>query len=97
LRFYNPTEQSFQLRVWLTDEHLKGAAHTDREWPFSYHIIEKEHRFLRERGKTYRTNEIWKEVIDKSTGNKLKEELVIKNFSEVKYSIDSLPDRPDIN
>jgi vancomycin resistance protein VanW len=90
LRFSNPTEQSFQLRVWLTDEHLKGAVRTGKEWPLSYHIIEKEHRFLRESDKTYRTNEIWREVIDKSAGNKLKEELVIKNFSEVKYSIESL-------
>ncbi|MEQ6377427.1 VanW family protein [Bacillaceae bacterium S4-13-56] len=32
LRFYNPTEQTFQIKVWLTDKHLKGAILTDREW-----------------------------------------------------------------
>ncbi len=88
LRFYNPTKQTFQIRVWLTENHLKGAVLTDAELPEAYHVFEKEHRFLKRDEKVYRQNEIWREVIDKRTGNKIREELVGKNLAEVKYEID---------
>ncbi|WP_242064672.1 VanW family protein [Lysinibacillus sphaericus] len=29
LRFYNPTSKSFQIKVWVTDKHLKGANGTN--------------------------------------------------------------------
>ncbi len=87
LRFYNPTEYTFQTHVWLTDKHLKGAIYSDKEIPVSYHITEKKHYFLKKNGKNYRKNEIWKTVIDKKTGNQVREEFLIKNFSEVKYPI----------
>lgn len=87
LRFFNPTNQTFQIRVWLTDEHLKGAIYTDEELAYSFHIKEKNHRFLRKDGNNYRENELWRSVIDKKTGNKIKEEFLRRNFSEVKYNI----------
>ncbi|MEJ8544053.1 VanW family protein [Brevibacillus borstelensis] len=93
LRLYNPTEQTFQLRVWLTDTHLKGAIYTDREWPLSYHLEERNHQFIRREDKNYRRNEIWRLVIDKKTGNRTSEELAIRNFSEVKYALDEVPPR----
>ncbi|MBO8163778.1 MAG: VanW family protein [Brevibacillus sp.] len=90
LRFFNPTDQVFQFRVWLTDKHLKGAVCSEREWPFSYHIQERNHRFLQQAGKNYRENEIWRLVIDKRTGNRIREEMIIRNFSEVKYTLEDL-------
>lgn len=87
LRFYNPTEQTFQIHVWLTEEHIKGEIVSDKNFPFSYHIEERKHRFLKEKEKVYRENEIWRIVIDKETGNPVREEFLIKNFSEVKYPI----------
>ncbi|WP_246066827.1 VanW family protein [Paenibacillus koleovorans] len=87
LRLSNPTDQSFQFKLWLTDEHLKGTVLTEREWPFSYHVFEKNHAFLQENGKNYRRNEIWRSVIDKKTGNEVRQELLIRNFSEVKYEL----------
>ncbi|MGM8215582.1 VanW family protein [Bacillaceae bacterium W0354] len=87
LRFYNPTNQSFQIKVWLDDKHLKGAINTDQQWPYSYHIEERNHKFLEKDSKNYRQNEIWRKTVDKTTGNYIKEELLIKNFSEVKYEI----------
>lgn len=87
LRFKNPTNQSFQLRVWLTDKHLKGAIYTNEDWPFSYHIEERNHQFVKENGRNFRENEIWRKVIDKKTGEFVEESLLIKNFSEVKYEI----------
>lgn len=88
LRFYNPTDLTFQIKLWLTENHLKGAIFSDKETPHSYHVFEKNHRFLRKGDKNYRENEIWREIIDRRSGNKLSEELLVKNFSEVKYELD---------
>jgi vancomycin resistance protein VanW len=87
LRFKNMTEQPFQIKVWLTSKHLKGAIFTNKEWAYSYHIEEKKHKFIKKVGKTFRENEIWRKVVDKKTGNYIDETLLIKNFSEVKYEI----------
>jgi vancomycin resistance protein VanW len=87
LRFFNPTDETFQLRVWLTDDHLKGAVFADREPQHSYHVFEKNHRFTNVDKTNYRENEIWREVIDRRSGNRLREELIVRNFSEVKYEL----------
>lgn len=87
LRFKNPADHSFQIRTWVTSKHLKGAIYSDNDLAFSYHIYEKKHRFLKQNNKTFRENEIWRKVVDKRTGNSVHEELLIKNFSEVKYDV----------
>lgn len=87
LRFRNPTDHPFQFHVWLTDQHLKGIVFCASELPFSYHVEERNHQFHHKDGKNYRENEIWRRVIDKRTGNLVKEELLIHNYSEVKYEI----------
>lgn len=87
LRFYNPTELTFQIRVWLTDDHLKGAIYSDREMPHTFHVFEKNHRFLTDGSRNYRENEIWRTVIDRRTGNDVREELLVKNHAEVKYEL----------
>jgi vancomycin resistance protein VanW len=88
LRFFNPTDFTFQIKLWLTEQHLKGAILSDSETPHSYHVFEKNHRFLRQHNKTFRENEIWREFIDRRTGNTVKEELLVKNFAEIKYELD---------
>jgi vancomycin resistance protein VanW len=87
LRFYNPTDLTFQIKVWLTENHLKGAIFSDRQTPHTYHVFERNHRFLQNGGKTYRENEIWREIVDRRSGNKLTEELLVKNSAEVKYDL----------
>lgn len=88
LRFHNPTHQPFQIRVWLTEHHLKGAIYTNPSWAYSYHLFERKHRFIQQDDRIYRANEIWRSQIDKRTGNHLQEELLIANLAEVKYAID---------
>ncbi len=87
LRFHNPTDLTFQIRVWLTDDHLKGAIYTDRKTLYSYHVVEREHRFYSKDSKNFRENEIWREVIDRRTGNRIAEEMLVKNHAEVKYEL----------
>ncbi|HEY0459986.1 MAG TPA: VanW family protein [Pyrinomonadaceae bacterium] len=91
LRFFNPTEHTFQIRVRLTDEHLKGSILCERQLPNTYHVFEKNHEFVQKDGRNYRANEIWRQRIDRRTGNKLDEELLVKNFSEVKYELNFAP------
>jgi vancomycin resistance protein VanW len=87
LRIHNPTKHLFQFRLWLTDEHLKGSVHCDELLSHSYHVEERNHRFLEKEGRHYRENEIWRRVIDKRTGQTEAEEKMIHNFSEVKYDL----------
>lgn len=87
LRFFNPTDITFQIKLWLTENHLKGAVYSDIETSFSYHVFEKNHRFVQKDGKNFRENEIWRELIDRKTGNRVREELLVKNFAEVKYEL----------
>lgn len=88
LRFFNPTDITFQIKVWLTESHLKGAVYADEQLEFTYHIQEKNHRFIHKDGKNYRENEIWRVKIDRKTGEKQEEKFLIHNFSEVRYSLE---------
>ncbi|WP_225986242.1 VanW family protein [Psychrobacillus glaciei] len=87
LRFQNKTEHSYQIHVWLTDMHLKGSIYTNEKVYYSYHIEERNHIFSKKKDENYRQNEIWRKTIDKRTGNCINEELLIKNYAEVKYEI----------
>ena len=87
LRFFNPTELTFQIRVGLTAAHLKGAIYSSSEMPNAYHVFERNHRFLMQDGRNYRENEIWRSILDRRSGDTTAEELLAKNFSEVKYEL----------
>ena len=89
LRFHNPTDAILQLRVWIETEHLKGSIQCSKQWPESFHVFEKNHAFVVEDGKNYRRNEIWRRVVDKTTGDELREERLVENFAEVKYALPS--------
>ena len=87
LRFFNPTEFTFQIRLNVAENHLKGVILSNEELPYSYHVIEKNHAFTQKEGKNFRQNEIWREIIDRRTGNKIAEEMLVKNHAEVKYEL----------
>jgi vancomycin resistance protein VanW len=87
LRFFNPTDNTFQIKLWLTDDHLKGAIYSESPTPNTFHVFEKEHKFVFDNGRNYRENEIWRSVIDRRTGNTVREELIVHNFAEVKYEL----------
>jgi vancomycin resistance protein VanW len=88
LRFYNPTESTYQIRLNVSENHLKGIIYSDIEPEFSYHVFEKEHRFIKKDEFVYRENEIWREKINRKTGNRISEESLVKNFAQIKYDLD---------
>ena len=97
LRLHNPHDTTFGLEVWLTDQHIKGRLSCASEWPHSYKVEEREHRFFRENGRVYRANELWRRVIDRRTGETLRQELLMKNCAEVKYTVSEEQFAPSVS
>lgn len=97
LQFVNNTPYVFQIRLNLTETHLKGELRSNNELTHSYHIYEKGDQFQLIGNKYYRKNEIWRKVFDKNTGNLLEKQLMIKNYAEVKYTPLELKDINELN
>lgn len=88
-QFVNNTDHTFQLNVWFSDKCLEGELRIDTELDYGYHVIEKEHRFLKIDGQFYRKNEIWRDKILKfKSGQIVESELITKNFARVTYTPD---------
>ncbi len=90
-RFKNNTDQDVQLLVWCENEKLYGELRSEREFPYSYELIEDGHHFQKEGDKYYRVSKIYKNTIEKSTGNALNKELIWDNHSLVMYDYDLIP------
>ncbi|SCW78121.1 vancomycin resistance protein VanW [Paenibacillus tianmuensis] len=87
LRFFNPTDYTFQLKLWLTDTHLEGTVRCDSLLPLLYRIEERNHRFYEWNGLWYRENEIWRLELDAASGDILTETMLLHNRAEVKYVV----------
>lgn len=86
-QFTNNTNHSFQINLWFTDKCIEGELRIDTELDYAYHVIEKDHQFLKIDGQFYRKNEIWRDKILKfNSGQVVETELITKNFARVTYS-----------
>ena len=90
-RFKNNTEQDVQLLLWCDEEKLYGELRSERAFPWRYELFEEEHRFQKEGEKFYRVSKIYRNVIERESGEVLKKELVLDNHSEVMYNYDLIP------
>lgn len=84
-QFKNEAQQPFQIVLKVTETHLEGELRALESLQHSYHIYEKKHRFLKKDTEYFRENEIWRNLIDKKTGNTIHAELLKKNFAKVVY------------
>lgn len=84
-QFTNNTNSNFQIKLWFTDTTIEGELLSDKNPEFSYHIIEKNHNFLKIDGEFFRKNEIWRKVVSKKTGETIETQLMTKNFARVTY------------
>ena len=97
-QFKNNTNYTFQINLWLTDKCLEGELRIDKELDFAYHVIEKDHEFIKQGGQFFRKNEIWRNKIAKFEGGKILEtELITKNFARVAYAPSSYFDKDKVN
>ncbi len=86
-QFANNTDHTFQINLWFTDKCLEGELRIDAELDYAYHVIEKDHQFLKIDGQFYRKNEIWRDKILKfKSGQVIATELITKNFARVTYN-----------
>ena len=82
----NNTDWTFQINLWLTDKLLEGEIRINEELDFNYHVIEKNHKFIKKGDEFFRTNEIWRTKNAKfRSGALIEEEMMFKNFGKVKY------------
>ena len=89
-QFTNNTDHTFQINLWFTDKCLEGELRINNELDYGYHVIEKDHKFLKIDGQYYRKNEIWRDKILKfKSGQIVETELITKNFARVTYTPDN--------
>lgn len=85
--FRNETSSTFQIKVWLEKEHLFGEIRCEKNLPFSYSVIQKKHRFVRENGIIFRENEVWSRETDVESSKTVSETLLFTNHVEVLYDV----------
>ena len=86
-RFYNGTDNLYQLRVFVDGEYLKGELRAKEPLPVKYHIRAENEHFSEEDGVIYRNNEIYRTGIDKRTGTVILHECIKKNHARVMYAL----------
>lgn len=94
LQFRNDTPDTWQVKVWVGDHHLLGEIRCSREQAYSYHVLEREHAFVQQDDRWFRRNQIWRQVIDRETGNTIREELITSNFAEARYTPEAVAVAP---
>ncbi len=89
-RVKNNTDQNFQIIVYTTDEYLCGELRCEKSLSLSYHIYTEDEYFSRENNIVYRNGKIYRNIIDKKTGNIIKKELIKENHAKVMYDTSNL-------
>lgn len=90
-RFKNTTDQDVQLLVWTEDEKLFGEFRSEREFDTAYRLVEENHHFRKEGEKYFRVSKIYRETIDKETGDVITKDLLLDNHSEVMFDYSQIP------
>jgi len=87
-RFYNPTNITFQLVIYTTDEYLCGELRSDRELQNSYDIQVEGEKFMKEKDGIYRCGEVYRTITSRESGEVVAKELLRKNHALVMYEMD---------
>lgn len=91
-RFRNDTTQPVQLCTWCDGDILHAELRTTEPYPTTYRLSEDDHHFhLEPNGKYYRISKIYRETIDRATGETINRELNWDNHSEVMFDYDMIP------
>lgn len=85
LRFRNDTDTTFQLRTAVGDRYLEGELRSADPVPHSYSVHARREGFTQHGNDWFRHNEIWRDVIDRTTGDRVGSELIKRNCALVKY------------
>ena len=81
----NDTDRAFQLRTRVGERYLHGQLRTDIRPEHTYEVEARGEQFLRQEGRVYRRNQIWRRVVDRVSGQQVGEELLKTNCALVVY------------
>ena len=84
-RFRNDTQNTYQLRLWTDDEYLCGELRATEQQPHTFHIHAENEFFSREGGVVYRNGEVYRDIIDRTSGQRLDSQLIRTNHARVMY------------
>lgn len=85
LKVKNISPVPLQIKLWLTDTHLKGQIVAPEPVSQKYHVREQNHLFIKRNNQYFRYNEIFREVYDREQLSRV--EKVVTNFAPVLYDI----------
>jgi len=86
-RFKNNTDMKFQLIVHTDGKYLIGEIRAENPLDVSYHIGVENEAFVKRDNSFYRVGTVYREIIDKKTGNVLSRDLIKENNAKVMYEL----------
>lgn len=89
-RFRNDTDITYQLIIYTTDEYLCGELRADQRQAYKFHIESENVFFSREGDTVYRNGDVFREKIDRRTGEHVSRELIRHNHARVCYDTSKL-------
>lgn len=84
-RIKNETENTYQLRLKVDGEYLRGELRARSMQSHTFHIHAKNEFFSRENGIVYRNGEVCRDTIDRQTGAIIESTLIRTNHARVMY------------
>ena len=85
LKIKNSGKEPLQIKIWITDKHLKAQLLSPKPSVEKFSLREKNHAFIKKGKKFFRYNEIWR--AKKIAGKEISRELIFQNFAPVLYKI----------
>ncbi len=90
-RFKNNTGKTFQLIVYTDEKYLNSELRCEEALEVKYHIESRNEHFTKENSIWYRNGEIWRQCINKTTGNVIENRLIKRNHARVLYDEKYIP------
>lgn len=84
-RVRNDTSNTYQLRLWVDGEYLRGELRAVDPQPHTFHIHAENEYFSREGDVIYRNGQVFRDTIDATTGNVIESKLIRTNHARVMY------------
>jgi vancomycin resistance protein VanW len=86
LKVKNTLDYPIQIKLWTDEKYVKWQILSDQPREFKFHVYEKFHTFIKSQWKYFRYNQIFR--TKKQNWKIISDELVLENFSPVKYEVD---------
>ena len=84
-RVKNQTANTYQLRLWVDEHYLCGEIRATDYQPHTFHIHAENEYFSREGGVVYRNGEVYRDIIDRTTGRCVERQLIRTNHARLMY------------